>query len=108
MIWESWLTLSSLVPQSHFQTSSHFLGSPLNSPNLNHLFSEFELVGEPSQPSRHQRRALFSLGTGKVPEFVLLEVVAPLVPDGDDDLVVAGVDLAAQGAPHPQRLGSKL
>ena len=34
--------------------------------------------------------------------------MAPLVPDGDDDLVVAGVDLAAQGAPHPQRLGSQL
>ena len=34
--------------------------------------------------------------------------MAPLVPDGDDDLVVAGVDLAAQGDPHPQRLGSQL
>ena len=34
--------------------------------------------------------------------------MAPLVTDGDDDLVVIGVDLAAQGAPHPQRLGSQL
>ena len=68
----------------------------------------YKHFGKPSQPSRHPCRALFSLGTGKVPEFVLLEVVAPLVPDGDDDLVVAGVDLAAQGAPHPQRLGSQL
>ena len=63
---------------------------------------------QPSQPSWHQRRALFSLGTGKAPEFDLLEVVAPIVPDGDDDLVVVCVDFAAQGAPHPQRLGSQL
>ena len=34
--------------------------------------------------------------------------MAPLVPDGDEDLVVVGVYLAAQGAPHPRRLGSQL
>ena len=34
--------------------------------------------------------------------------MALLVPDGDDNLVVVGVDLAAQGAPHPRRLGSQL
>ena len=68
----------------------------------------YKHFGKPSQHSRHPCRALFSLGTGKAPEFVLLEVVAPLVTDGDDDLVVIGVDLAAQGAHHPQRLVSKL
>ena len=34
--------------------------------------------------------------------------MAPVVPDGDDNLVVVGVDLAAQGAPHPRRLDSQL
>ena len=71
------------------------------------MFSKSELVGEPSQPSRHFLPSPEAQGTGKAPEFVL-EVVAPLVPDGDDDLVVVGVDLAAQGAPHPRRLGSQL